>query len=90
MDRAIRAFLAALTSTGASPETIRAYASDLAAIGFFALAVTTPTRYGSSQITADDLRDFLTGSIGGERRRRPWLESWPVSVFFIGIFFVRG
>ncbi len=51
MDRAIRAFLAALTvQQGASPQTIRAYASDLAQFQVFAQERNASTRSTRSRI----------------------------------------
>jgi integrase/recombinase XerC len=61
MDRAIRAFLAALTvQQGASPQTIRAYASDLAQFHVFAQAAAGRQRTAIPEsITPKLIRDFL-------------------------------
>lgn len=61
MDRAIRAFLAALTvQQGASPQTIRAYASDLAQFHVFAQEVARrPQPLVPESITPALIRNFL-------------------------------
>jgi integrase/recombinase XerC len=61
MDRAIRAFLAALTvQQGASPQTIRAYASDLAQFHVFAQEAAHQHRpLVPESITPTLIRDFL-------------------------------
>ena len=62
MDRAIRAFLAALTvQQGASPQTIRAYASDLAQFQVFAQDASSRRRPVNPESSHEPalIRDFL-------------------------------
>ena len=70
MDRAIRAFLEVLAvQEGASPQTIRAYTSDLAQFHAFALAVLKP--HGTLTVESIDagvIREFLASrDRGGEK-----------------------
>lgn len=90
MDRAIRAFLAALTvQQGASPQTIRAYASDLAQFQVFAQDASNRRRpVNPKSIEPALIRDFLAARDRMGERNLPWRGSWPVSAVYFVIWYV--